>query len=434
MKILLTGDVHVGRASSAIPGIATGGLLAASAWQRIVDLAINEGVAAVLISGDLVERSNKYFEAPGPIEAGLRKLSGQNIRTIAVAGNHDYDILPRLADEFVAQGLRFELLGRNGQWTETTVTAGERSVTVIGWSFPSAEVREHPVKTAPVRQRGAHPTIGLVHGDLGATSSKYAPLDASELTGTKVDGWLLGHIHAPKLQANPGSPWILYPGSPQALDPGETGVHGAWIVEATAGSVSSPIRFALSTARYERRQVSLQDCDDELSAQAAIDGALRQLADQAREEGGGHLSNLVVDLEVEGETLMSPSVPDMLERLEAFSTGGSVEVHARSRTDLTSIPLDLTMLSGASGLPGMLARAIVDLEAGRLDAPEAKSLMQRVLPLMDSLPQQMQSTEFVGDSERRATLEETFFRKEALKSAKAILAAITRTPRERANA
>jgi hypothetical protein len=53
---------------------------------------------------------------------------------------------------------------------------------------------------------------------------------------------------------------------------------------------------------------------------------------------------------------------------------------------------------------------------------------------MDSLPQQLQSTEFVGDSERRATLEDTFFRKEALKSAKAILAAITRTPRERANA
>jgi hypothetical protein len=39
---------------------------------------------------------------------------------------------------------------------------------------------------------------------------------------------------------------VLYPGSPQALDPGESGLHGAWIIELLPGNRFSARQFTLS--------------------------------------------------------------------------------------------------------------------------------------------------------------------------------------------
>ena len=422
MKLLLTGDVHVGRASSSVPEDRIKQYLAASAWERIVDAAIDQGVAAVLVSGDLVEQSNRYFEARGPIEAGLRRLTERGIRTVAVAGNHDHDILPRFADEFASRGLAFELLGRNGTWSETRIAAGGESVTVLGWSFPRGEVREDPLGSFRSEAGGAAATIGLVHGDLGVASSKYAPLDASMLESKPVAGWLLGHIHARSLRAAAGVPWILYPGSPQALDPGETGVHGAWIAEVSGRTVSVPRAIPLSTVRYERHRVDVSGRGDAGGLRVAIDGSVQDLADRSRADGGRHLTDLVVDLEVFGATAAASSVAEVLGELSDIAPVGPLAVRVRTTSDRTTPPLDLEALAGGHGLPGLLSRAILALEAGNRDAPEAKSLLQKVLPLRDEI--RLQSTVRRGDVEEPATLDETFFRDEAIKTARTLLASI----------
>lgn len=41
-------------------------------WSRIVDYAIAHGVDVVALSGDIVDRDNRYFEAIGPFQRGLR--------------------------------------------------------------------------------------------------------------------------------------------------------------------------------------------------------------------------------------------------------------------------------------------------------------------------------------------------------------------------
>lgn len=422
MKIILTGDIHVGRASSAVAGDRIEGHLAAAAWRRTVDLAISEKVAAVLVSGDLVEQSNQYFEARGPIEAGVRRLTEEGIRTIAVSGNHDHDVLPRIADELSQRGLDFELLGRHGTWGQTTISSPEESVRIVGWSFPQREFQSDPVSSFPSEFSDTHPTIGLLHGDLGASQSKYAPLSEATLARMPVSGWLLGHIHAPALRSPEGAPWMLYPGSPQALDPGESGVHGVWVAEVSGRTISRPKQVPISTVRYIKHVVDVSRCTDVVGIQTAISLSLRELEDSTRESGGGHLTDLVVDLELRGETPAASMMEDVLDWVKDYSTAESIQVRIRTTTDRTVPPLELGALAAGSGLAGMLARAIINLESNQQMDPEARSLMYRLMQLHQSAS--IQSIERQGDREERTAVDAEFLRAEAIKAARSLLASI----------
>ena len=69
MRVLISGDIHIGRRSSKIPENATG-FRARDAWMKIVETAIKERVDLVLLSGDVADRDNRFWEAIGPLEAG----------------------------------------------------------------------------------------------------------------------------------------------------------------------------------------------------------------------------------------------------------------------------------------------------------------------------------------------------------------------------
>jgi len=103
----------------------------------------------------------------------------------------------------------------------------------------------------------------LVHGDLDAAGSRDAPLDGNRLAAKPVAGWLLGHIHAPRLLNEPGRPWVLYPGSPQGLDPGEEGVHGVWIADVLPTTIACPVEVPISTVRHERIVINVGGVENE---------------------------------------------------------------------------------------------------------------------------------------------------------------------------
>src|SRR5699024_6038280 len=107
--------MHLGRPPAAIPDdlhARRQQLGPDIAWSRAVDAAVQHRVDAVLLGGDLVDQERDFFVAYGQLKAGVQKLAASGIRILAVAGNHDTEVLPRLADEIDA----LELLGRNGQW------------------------------------------------------------------------------------------------------------------------------------------------------------------------------------------------------------------------------------------------------------------------------------------------------------------------------
>jgi len=79
-------------------------------WGDTVSYAVEQAVDVVALTGDVVDAQNKRYEALGPLQRGLRRLEEAGIPVVAVAGNHDFDALPRLAEMVEAE--HFHLLGR----------------------------------------------------------------------------------------------------------------------------------------------------------------------------------------------------------------------------------------------------------------------------------------------------------------------------------
>jgi exonuclease SbcD len=372
----------------------------------------------------LVEKANKYFEARGPIENGVKTLSEAGIGTIAVAGNHDADVLPQLAERFKERGLAFELLGIGGRWQHVRVEADGESLSVLGWSFPQSEVFEDPLVSLPT-SIGDGPVLGLVHGELGASASKYAPLSRERLRSARVDGWLLGHIHVPLLKRDPGAPWMLYPGSPQALDPGETGKHGVWIVHVASGALGEPQFVPLSTVRYERHRIDVSPCTDAPSLRRRIDDALTSLAEAAHSAGHPHVRDLVVDIELVGESPACIFVERVIDELSTDEIEAVVGVHVRSATNRVMLPLDLDDLSKGAGLACILARGICQLESGQSESKEAASLLSSIHGVATSLQPQARLQR--GDETHAEPLDKAAIEREAALAARMLLGAIVGT-------
>jgi DNA repair protein SbcD/Mre11 len=362
VKILCTGDLHIGRSSTRLPAQSdVRALSAADCWVRIVDMAMAEGVAAVLLSGDVVDRANRFFEAVGPLEAGLRRLAEAGIPAIAVSGNHDFDVLPALAAALPPGALR--LLGRGGVWERTTLGEGDERLHVDGWSYPEQAVRGSPLPEHPRPARDGVPVLGLLHCDLDQIASAYAPVRLAELLAVPVDFWLLGHIHAPALRAAPGAATVLYPGSPQALDPGEPGAHGPWLVEVGAGGRFAARQVPLSGVRYETVAVDLTDAEDELAAKQRIFEAVRSSLD-ALAVAAGPARYASYRIRLTGRTRLHRALAPIREQVAAdFAPEAGALVALVEQVRLETRPaVDLAALAAGRDPAGVLAGLLLALE------------------------------------------------------------------------
>lgn len=366
MRLLLTGDIHIGRSST---GLSTQSRRddrrAAAAWKRIVDLAIEEEVDLVCLSGDIVDKDNKFWEAIGPLERGLKELSACSIRIVAVAGNHDYDVLARLSDLLSRTSTRetFRLLGRRGQWERITIEKDGRALHIDGWSFPGEHVYESPLETYDLESDSTTPVLGLVHGDLDVRRSSYAPLDTDRLLSAGPDAWLLGHIHTPNLKKSESGSWILYPGSPQALDFGEPGLHGVWILEVDH-RIGLPELRPISTARYDFLTVDVTGTVNESDIERTIVQTIRRVAGEYAEAGAPHLRSVALRMNVSGRTAVAPRLEDVTTNLVNDLTlpvgAAAVEI---DRLRISALPdIDLHEYAGSQSAPGALARLLLALD------------------------------------------------------------------------
>jgi DNA repair protein SbcD/Mre11 len=363
MKILCTGDIHIGRRSSRVPrDLDQGQFSSSAAWDAIVEVALREQVDLLALSGDVVDRANRYFEAFGPLERGLRRLAEAGIDTVAVTGNHDFDVLPLLKRG--AGGDRLHLLGLGGTWERWTVTeGGEPLLHVDGWSFPSEHVRTNPLDSyLPGADDGAA-VLGLLHADLDQPGSPYAPVSFADLGRQRVTFWLLGHIHHPSVRETSGAP-VMYPGSPQAMDPGEGGVHGPWLIDLRAGHPVGMRQILISRVRYEPLTIALDgiEAKDDL-LDAVTDGMQRRLSEIAGD--AGDLECVGFRVTVSGRTGLHRELAGHLSemtgdfRLHSGRTQSFVE---RLVFD-TRPTLSLDDLAKRNDPPGALARTVLALEA-----------------------------------------------------------------------
>jgi DNA repair exonuclease SbcCD nuclease subunit len=377
-KILYVGDMHLGRAPTRLPdalqefGLAPPELGPAAAWRATVDYACAQGVDAVVLAGDVVEADNSRYEAYGHLKQGVDKLIAGGVTVCAVAGNHDVEVLPKMA----AAIDEFHLLGAAGTWSSLDIShGGTPAVRLVGWSFPVPHVTTSPLASGlPALPADELPVLGVLHCDLDAPSSPYAPVKSAELSAAKLAGWFLGHIHKPSL-AGEGPP-VGYLGSLVGLDPTETGRHGPWLVEIAPSGRVSLRQVPLAPLRWERIEVSVAELDDPRHDLLTLLGGRlqrcqKQLFDELAdvENGGRDLRAVGCRVHFTGRTVQHRELARTLNDPElarfVVPSDGVLMFLAGLPVNDTTPDRDLKRLSRGEDPPALLARQLLALQANR---------------------------------------------------------------------
>lgn len=386
VRILAAADLHLGRLPSGLPDDVSRRMGPAHALERLVQTAVTRDVDAVLLAGDLVDRRNASHEAWGPLDAALHRLREAEIPALAVAGNHDAEALPLIAREL--GGGHLTLLGRGGRWERWTLRddAGAPRLHVDGWSFPAEHHATDPTEGwSPDAGEGA-PRLGLLHCDLGAARSPYAPVSTEGLRALGHDAWVLGHIHAPALHAAEGRAPLLYPGSLQPLDPGERGTHGAWLLEVGGAGRVEAARLPLARSRYDGVEVVLSGDDDPDAIQRRIRSALVEHVAAVADSHPG-LEAAWMRVRLAGRCAHLARLPGLVQEMLTFDPGaarGLVTV-IDAKTEIVAVPArDLGALARDPGALGEVVRLMQALAASDVEdaGPDARlphaELMARV--------------------------------------------------------
>ena len=373
VRILAVGDMHLGRRPRRLPaglgdhGIDPRSLTPAVAWAGVVDAALEQRVQVVLLAGDVIESLEDRFEAYAHLENGVKRLVDAGIRVLGVAGNHDVIALPRLAQQIPG----FQLLGEGGAWESAELDFGKDRVRIVGWSFPNRHHSENPLDGFPVLPDDGTCTLGLLHCDLDAHESEYAPVRSSELERTICDAWLLGHIHAPSQLSSPRP--IGYLGSVAGLDPGEPGARGPWLLEAHGkGRVEVVAQLSPSPLRFEREVVDCSGWDEgsanelEGRLEAAVHAALEQVHARFRVDLGG-ARVVAVRISLCGRTRYHSELLELRRKMpfgELIRSLEGVLYFPEKLVDELTPAIDLAELALVADPPGLLARRLIALEQG----------------------------------------------------------------------
>ena len=387
-SLLFIGDVHLGRRPDrvAVADLDPRRYSPAVAWRRAVDLAIHREVSAVVLAGDLVDQERDRFEAYRHLEGGVRRLAEMGIEVVGVAGNHDGLVLPRLAGRIDD----FRLLGAGGAWELLRLNSSP-PVDLLGWSFPAAHHRTSPLESRGLdsalgQRRPGAACLGVIHGDLGATNSPYAPLSREQLGGLGLEGWLLGHIHAPD-DLHPSRP-LGYLGSLVGLDRGEDGEHGAWLVTVSGQDRLDCRLIAVGPLRWENVDVDVSQVPDDDGAEDALHVAIEQALRTHKADnpslGMEQIAAVGCSLCLTGRTPARRRLRSLLslDRLAEFCFDLDGQPWATIKIRDASRPaLDLGALARQKTPVGQLAQLILDLEVGN---GESATFLEGARQAMDS--------------------------------------------------
>lgn len=87
MKFIHLGDLHIGKSLGDFSLIADQEYI----LNQIVDIALDRGVDAVLVAGDIYDKAVPSEEAVRLLDRFLRRLVDEKIKVFAITGNHDSD-------------------------------------------------------------------------------------------------------------------------------------------------------------------------------------------------------------------------------------------------------------------------------------------------------------------------------------------------------
>jgi DNA repair exonuclease SbcCD nuclease subunit len=247
-----------------------------AAFTDLVTGAIEEGVAFMVIAGDVYDgdwRDNSiglYFNRE------LGRLERAGIDVFLLRGNHDAEsvvtrsvMLPQSVHQFstsAPETFRIERL----------------QVALHGQGFAERAVSDNLVLKYPEPVPGWF-NIGVLHTALNGRPphDSYAPCSKAHLNARAYDYWALGHVHEFELVGS--HPHIVFPGNLQGRSIREQGQKGAVLVTAADGTVVDLERLIVDRARWTERVLEIGDLDSEAAIVRAAEDALLPLQAEAED-------------------------------------------------------------------------------------------------------------------------------------------------------
>jgi DNA repair exonuclease SbcCD nuclease subunit len=229
-----------------------------AALSRMVDVALEEGVRALLIAGDLFDGQVRSARTAAFLIGEFERLRAAGVDVFYIKGNHDVENPAAGAFDLPANVHVFD--GRGG-----SVHLEGTDIRIHGVSFRERHAPESllPRFGPPVPDAV---NIGMLHTSLAGAPGhdSYAPCSVADLARHGFDYWALGHVHARAVHSE--APWVVMPGMPQGRDIGEPGPKSATLLTVADG------RIAIDEVRTSAVEFRRSACD---VSEAADDDAVR---------------------------------------------------------------------------------------------------------------------------------------------------------------
>lgn len=280
LRFIHCGDLHLGSPFRDIASIDERwqrivGNATMRAFQKVVQLAIDKQVHAVLISGDVYTSAEHNLTAQLDYVRLLHKLAQNDIQVFAVLGNHDpldawQAKIPFPPNVHVFSTEKVERM--------PLIVDGEEVAAVYGQSYAHQEQRDNLAWNFS-RTLADHYAIGLLHTQIGGQST-YAPCSLTDLKESGMDYWALGHVHAHQIVCD--KPYVVYAGNPQGLDCTETGPRGCYYVEVGPYGTTDIEFVDTSIVRWESVDIPI----DSIESVSELREAVRFTKEKIRREVG----------------------------------------------------------------------------------------------------------------------------------------------------
>jgi DNA repair exonuclease SbcCD nuclease subunit len=345
------------------------------AFENLVQLAIKQKAAFVLIAGDLFDGDWKDYNTGLYFVAQMARLRDARIPVFIVAGNHD-------AANKITKTLR---LPENVTTFPTEKPATFRvdavNVAIHGQGFSSPVVRKDLSAGYPKPEVGYF-NIGLLHSCLTGREGHepYAPCSPEGLRGKGYDYWALGHVHRREVVQD--DPPIVFPGNTQGRHARETGPKGCMLVTVEDSGLIDLQFQSTDVVRWVTADV---DAQGSRSGYDIVDDFSRCLTDLLKENED---LPLAVRVRLEGETeacddiLAEPERWTNEIRAAALEIGGGI-VWVEKVILQPTTPSSATRLKRGEGAIDELLKVFEELSAdrsSRLQLAEELTTLGKKLP------------------------------------------------------
>jgi exonuclease SbcD len=280
-------------------------LAARAAFENLVTTAAFEGVACVVIAGDLYDGDRDDYNTALFLQRQFERLRDEGIDVVLAYGNHDAasEITKRLRPP---KNVHVFPHGR-----PDTVVLEHVGLALHGQSYATNGVTQNLAAGYP-QPLPNYLNVGVLHTALDGRPGHepYAPCTAEQLAARGYGYWALGHVHAREVIRRDGT-WIVFPGNLQGRHAKETGPKGATLVTYEGDEVVSADPQVLDTMRWLR-------CEVDISAAEDPDDVVAMASQSVIDETASDTDRLfAVRLELVGETDVAGLLMSQQESWEA---------------------------------------------------------------------------------------------------------------------